>query len=969
MNFNRFDDPVGGHVQQYSSIDDFNGNMSLFTGSLVILHINIRSFNKNSDCFCLFSGKLAVKPDVLVFTETWFSCDTVSDLDDYDAHHVYRNDRRGGGVSIYIRRRYTSKAIVDWSYIGEYCEVNSVSIEVGSVHVVIHGIYRPPDRDMRGFTDDLSSMLSDVRRDDHVFIVGDLNVDIANPAAAEIDIISLFHTSSFLPLITVPTYVTRVSSSCLDHIWYNQLDEVRSGVFQVDISDHYPVFACARIICEASDSVTKKFRDHSELSLTNFRAGVAVLAEEFMAIISDYDHDIDFLLESFSSQIYSVYNRSCPIRTKQLSVRRFMKPWMTDELVDCVHHKHVLFRRYRAGAVSLSRYTTYRNQVTNIIRRRKSKYFADKFYSNMNNPVETWKLVNSMIKKPKKKIPIELYSNNLKIVEQTEVANCLNNYFSTVARELDAKIPRTDSCPLSFMGDRRGTSLFISPVTELDVRTVVCALKCKNFDLNSVPTFIYKHCVDLMGPVLSELFNISVRSGRFPSALKLARIVPVHKSGDNNSANNYRPISNLSDLAKIFEKLMYRQLITFIKSQRILSNNQFGFRENSSTSDAVSEFIDNVYNKLDKKLSLITVFLDFSKAFDTVNHDILIAKLDHLGIRGQALEWFRSYLSDREQYVSVEGSCSTRALVRTGVPQGSILGPLLFLLYINDMSKCTRNLQFVHFADDTTVFNSGSNIADVVNEMNAELTRIADWLKANRLSLNVGKTTYMIISDGEMLDVPAVRIGDRNIIRVTESKFLGITIDEKLSFKHHVSGLSKSLSRSIGVINRVSDLVPPRIKKLLYFSLIYPRVSYGIIVWGQSSAGNVNLIDRILYRAHKCVSYPRATQFNTSRFLNFDSIYKYFTAVKLYKVLKQDQHLYFSRVFHDLLPIHNYGTRFSTGDNINVPHFTKAKCQRGFVFQSVAIWNNLSDELKSLSPNLFKKELKKELLSRQTYRL
>jgi hypothetical protein len=262
------------------------------------------------------------------------------------------------------------------------------------------------------------------------------------------------------------------------------------------------------------------------------------------------------------------------------------------------------------------------------------------------------------------------------------------------------------------------------------------------------------------------LFNESVLAGLFPNCLKLARVIPIFKSGDTEQASNYRPISTLPVISKLFEKLMYRRFDSFLSKYKILTPCQFGFRSGRSTADAVLEFCDTIYNTVNLGGSVLSVFLDFSKAFDTVNHQILLSKLDHYGVRGLAHDWFRSYLSNRSQYVEVNCIRSEPTFMSHGVPQGSTLGPLLFLLYVNDMNNSSNVLQFVHFADDTTVSLPCESVGLGAGIMNSELSRVDAWLATNRLSLNIKKSSYMLFSATNLVPPFDIRVRDVLIDRV-----------------------------------------------------------------------------------------------------------------------------------------------------------------------------------------------------------
>jgi len=516
------------------------------------------------------------------------------------------------------------------------------------------------------------------------------------------------------------------------------------------------------------------------------------------------------------------------------------------------------------------------------------------------------------------------------------------------------------------MGDSSATSMFASPVTSLDVFRVIVALPNKSTSMQDVPIFIYKHCAHLLAPIIAEIFNMSIKCGVFPDCLKLARVVPIFKAGDPKLVGNYRPISVLSTMSKLFEKLMYDKLMCYVNATGVLSSHQYGFRKGRSTSDAILELLQQTYASLDERKILVGVFLDFTKAFDTVNHTILMEKLNHIGIRGPIWRWFKSYLSGREQYVRANNVHSNRLPIQLGIPQGSNLGPLLFNIYINDMSVCSNVLRFVHFADDTTVFLSGNGIEELSGEVNNALLDVNRWTTTNRLSLNTNKTSYMLFSDNSNQGDMEIRICEKSINRVREAKFLGVIIDDSLSFIPHVDALCRQVSRSIGALGRVSTIVPLTARLGIYYALVYSKIVYGVVAWGGTRLGNCRKVEALLKRAHKLLSCLE-TDFNpVSKLLNFKSIYEYFSVSKFYEILNSGYPTHFYDMLIELLPHHSHSTRFSSGYSFNFPLYNKAKCQKFFIYQSIMFWNNLPAYLKDVpSSKVFKRNLKEFLLSRQ----
>ena len=551
------------------------------------------------------------------------------------------------------------------------------------------------------------------------------------------------------------------------------------------------------------------------------------------------------------------------------------------------------------------------------------------------------------------------------------MADELNNFFTNIGSSMSNNLPPPPVSHKHFLKNRQSSSFFLNPTDAFEVLKVINSFSSrKSAGPDKIPAKFLKLGSPALSGILSNFINECFAVGKFPQSLKVARVTPIFKGGANDIPSNYRPISILSVISKLIEKLTYNRLIKYLDKKQILNCNQFGFRTAHSTTHAITAIHENILKNVDESKHTISIFLDLSKAFDSVNHNILLDKLEHYGIRGTALEFFRSYLGNRQQFTMVNGQVSELLTVICGVPQGSTLGPLLFLLYINDLASAS-NFFVALFADDTGLQLSHEDIGTLTRLCNAELVTINNWFLANRLTANFSKASkYMVTLGKRRQNCPqdlGLVMGSTPLERVQSIKYLGVFLDEKFNWQAHVSYLSKKLACSVGILSKLRYYTNIKTLLQVYDSLIGSRLNYGLIVWGSAGKTALQPIRVLQNRAIRMISRaPRFRRLDNDylnlRILKLDDMYK----TLVLRFMHQNHHSKLPNYFFNFFPVTErrfYSTR-NVNSNFLMPiHRTKKVMERSLKYIGPKLWQTVPSENISLQARLFKNNCTNAILA------
>ena len=893
-------------------------------------------------------------PDLLVLNESKLD----STVDDEDikiaGYQIIRYDRtrHGGGVCIYLKSCFSYSDSEYEHLLNPNFEIACIEIKSNSKPFVIVACYRPPKCD-NSFFDHLEMIISNLDNDDKEYIIlGDLNSDllpINNCRDSNVRLLkSLIEVFQLTQLITEPTRVTETSKTLLDVIITNKPEKiVTSGTTNLGTSDHDLVYAIRKISKHGGAKpkyiTTRQFK-HFEIS--KFRHDLSCLNwHECLE-----SGDIDEVWHFWKSLFLSVANVHAPLRTRR--VRKNPAPWMTSKIRQAITERDRLKKLARKNSMpsTWTQFKISRNNVNSTIRKAKKKYYHDELKANKSNPRGVWKVINEL----KSRKHNDLTINRLEVNNTlTDISNALNKHFVEIGPRLASKVSITTKDFTDYVTPTDALFKFekISNKTVFDYLSKLSSNKSTGLD--NLSCRLLRDAAPVISQSLCNLFNYSLDSGIFPTDWKVAKVFPLHKGNDKNDPNNYRPISVLSAITKIFEKIVYCQLLDHLNANSILSENQSGFRSLHSTATALLHATNEWYEKIDKGLLNGVVFLDLAKAFDTVDHNILLKKLEIHGVRGVSLQWFRSYLYHRSQFCLANNNLSDQHHLSCGVPQGSTLGPLLFLLYINDLPSSVSCSNTRMYADDTSISVAALSSKDIESKLNSDLDKIKIWLEANRLSLNVSKSEFMLVGSSprlfSLIKTPKIQLGNVPIKQVEFTKSLGVTIDETLSWDKQVDCICAKISKAITGLKLARPFVPQHVLILIYNALVLPLFDYCDVVWGNLNQGLSDRLQKLQNRAARIITKSDYSirSIDILNKLNWDNLetrrFKH-KATLMFKIRNNRAPNYLNR-YQQLSQHTHYNLRGQDTDLV-LPKPKTEYLKKSFLYDGAKIWNNLPPSTK-----------------------
>lgn len=862
-----------------------------FINNFSILTLNIRSINRNLDRFLVFVSSFANPIDILVLTECWTNVNKPPPyVNNYKVYYTETYLNQNDGVVVYVRDGIKTTVTEPKVQDG-----NCLLVQVENTIAIIC-TYRPPCfHNPTNYLDSLDNLLQSIKSA-NVILTGDINLDILPGRITS-------QTAKYLMLMAYYGMVTGInepttSTTCLDHFMVRITKRWQTFIFN-EITDHSPILLVidnVKIVqsLEAMSNVKIKL-DHPAI-----RESIAALNWDDYLTLVDTDKAADNLVDKIQTVIKAnTKTVTYPCRMKPL------KPWITPGVIKSIRNRNKMNKKLKRNPDDINlknKYINHSKICTHIIKTLKKEYYESQFSKYVGNNKKLWQLIKEVGNLNVSKEPA---TSLLKIkANSTESLDEVNTYFTNVGKnlanntltELNTTEQALTSKASKASGPKCSFSLFL--VDPMEVMHTIKSLKphsAPGWDDISMKV-LRDNCHILANPI-AYLCNLSFTSGAFPTTFKSAIVTPVYKAGDRTQPTNYRPISLLASLSKVLERLVNKRLMAYLETNGLISENQYGFRSAKSTEDATLHLTNSIVKYLESGAKCLGVFLDLQKAFDTVSIPILLTRMENVGIRGTPLLWFRDYLNGRQQRVRISGEMSNGAPCTYGVPQGSTLGPTLFLLYINDLcNKKVKGADLLMFADDTVLLFHDHSWADVYVLSENGLRDVTSWLEESLLTLNTAKTKYLCFSKTNAskptddlklkihtypcnrLPVVPATCNCSVLLRTDNIKYLGIIMDDTLSWNLQIQAVSNRCRKLIYVFKSLRDVVDKNSIMRVYKALAECLQTYCICTWGgaaktllieaeRAQRALLKVIDRLPFR------YPTTDLYSTNNILSIRKLY------------------------------------------------------------------------------------------------
>ena len=862
----------------------------------------------------------------------------------------------------------------------EHDDIEAIWIQINltnSKPFVLGFVYRPPqsNNDWIHLFNTRLKLIEDHKLETH--FLGDFNInfypdgisnDFSNKAWA-----STIGKRGFKQLINTPTRVNKLTSSIIDHIYSNRYEVItETNVPQYAISDHQPVcftrFSGSKI-CK-NDHIFITYRSFRKFSEESFQRDLAITSFETV----EMEENVNSSLSLFYLILNNIISHHAPYKKKRIK-RKIQPNWINEEILNSIRKRDYLHKKK-----DYLNYKIARNKTNKLIKQSKSNFF-NKAVSENRNINEFWKNMKQVKSDTKSKatLPNTLSINGNILDNKALIANQLNEHFINIADFIN-KVNFNEKYFSSLrqtLKQKLGNNVFeLQPITVYEVSKIIKNLNSnKSTGLDGLGPKLIKMCGDYITQPLAFIINKSISHGLFPEDLKRAYVIPIHKSGPKTDPNNYRPISILPTISKIFERHVATQLLNFLKQFDLLYINQSGFRANHSCCTALIKLIDSWLAEIDSNKYVGSIYLDLKKAFDLVDHDILIQKMKLYNFSENTLNFFQSYLSNRIQVVKDGDIISSSKTIKSGVPQGSILGPILFLIYINDMHmKLSASSSIDMYADDSTLHSSDYDKKNIEQNLQHDVNEIEEWCKMNNMAINPKKSKCMLLGTNNKLKEHAslnIYINNVELENVTSHKLMGVYINSNLKWSKQCSYVYNKMQSRLHLLKRLSSYLTSDMKVLFYNAHILSIFDYCCPVWANTTKTEIMKVYNVQKKAAKIIlkkgnGYQALTLYKELNWLSFENRLRYHTAILIYKVINGECPAYMTNLI-SIASNNSYNLRSSTNLSITIKQFPRTKyLKNSFVFLSRNVWNSIPANIRLMpNLNLFKLQLKLYLQNSQ----
>lgn len=928
----------------------------MYLNQLCIGHLNTCSIlSKINEIWDIL---LSNKYHIIGFTESWLNTDVTDDMIAVTDYNCFRSDRatRGGGICIFVKKYLSCKFIDIIS--NDLFEQLWLSINCNKSKLAVGIIYRPPKKSKKEFIDKFEDVISSISLEySNIACLGDFNINLLESNAPTREFLSVLDSLSLTQIINEPTRVTLKSSSLIDFvILSNSLDIISSEVIDTNlITDHFLVNCCFYLPAIVKTSTTKVFRNFSQFDLVRFESDLRVIPWNKLRDIKTIDDKVAFL----NSNLITLFDKHAPFRTTR--VKKKPTPWITDNIKFMIRLRNKALSKFKVTGNSAhwNFYKNLRNYVTFAIRAEKRVFMEIKL-QNANNK-QKWNILKDLNIVTFKKADLQF--SNLNCTADKINSNFLNTNGSIVNPDVDT---------INFYVNNHITNfenLFsFSTVNENEISNIILSIKSKATGLDNINISMIQLTCPFLTPFITYLVNFCLQNSVFPSIWKEGKVLPIPKNKNPVNLDDLRPITILSTLSKILERAVETQLRIHLNKHDILPPVQSGFRPGFSCSSALLNITDDLFRELDNKKCAVLILLDYTKAFDTINHRTLLSILHYIGLSAPAITFFECYLRNRSQRVFFGGELSAVGQINQGVAQGSILGPLLFTIYTCNFPSVLNFLKIHMYADDTQLYYAYNKETSAIEEgkVNDDLSRLVEVSNKHNLKLNPSKSSAIFFGNSTPL---SITLNGDLINPVNKSRNLGIVFDNKLRFSEHITHILSRSFVKLRVLYSSRHIISSALKTTLCESLILSLTNYCDYLYGPclsvKDAARLQKLQnsclRLIFgiRKFERISHTLAQV----GWLNMCNRRKLHMLAFYHKIIKTGMPPYLYNRIRYRTDVHNLNLR--NKNLICLPRFRTCQYTRSFSYNVAKYYNALGQDYKSMSMFIFKKRLKRDLFLKQ----